>query len=115
MWDKHLFISYNGSRKFVENLGMVAQVIKHFIDLLETEEITPEKFIELFKEDDDIIKQRKNARKTLGVDEHSIDFETIHKNYKKLSKEHHPDMPNGCTETFKEINVAHKVLKKELE
>jgi len=27
----------------------------------------------------------------------------------------HPDMPNGNVEKFKEINKAHKILKRELE
>ena len=114
MWDEHLFFSYNGSTKFVENLAMVAQVIKYFIDLLSEDKITQEEFLKLFVEDNDIIEQRKNAREILGVEESSTDFETMHKNYKNLSKEHHPDMPNGNTEKFKKINSAHKILKREL-
>ena len=114
MWEEHLFFSYNGSAKFVENLAMVAQVIKHFIHLLDENKITQEKFLKLFVEDRNILKQRINAREVLGVEENSTDFETIHKNYKKLSKEHHPDMPKGDTETFKKINNAHKILRKEL-
>ena len=114
MWDKHLFFSYNRSTKFVENLAMVAQVIEHFLHLLSEDEITQEEFLKLFVEDEDIIKQRKIAREVLGVEEDSTDFETMHKSYKKLSKEHHPDMPNGSTEKFKKINTAHKILKKEL-
>jgi len=114
MWDEHLFFSYNGSVKFVENLAMVAQVIWHFIHLLKEGEITQENFLKEFIEDKDIIKQRKNAREVLGVEKNSTDFERMHKNYKKLSKEHHPDMPNGDTEQFKKINTAHKILKKEL-
>ncbi|MBU0615621.1 MAG: J domain-containing protein [Nanoarchaeota archaeon] len=114
MWEEHLFFSYNRSTKFVENLAMVAQVIKHFLNLLDKEEITQEEFLKLFAEDKDVVKQRKEARETLGVEEDSTDFETIHQNYKKLSKELHPDMPNGNTERFKRINTAHKILKKEL-
>lgn len=114
MLREHLFFSYNGSDKFAENIAMVAQVIEHFCHLLYDKQITEEKFLELFVEDGDIVEQRKHARKVLGVEENSIDFETMHKNYKKLSKECHPDMPNGSTEKFKELNVAHKVVKKEL-
>ena len=114
MWNEHLFYSYNRSPKFVENLAMVAQVIKHFLNLLGEEKITPEEFLDLFEEDKDIIKQRKEARAVLGVEEDSTDFEAMHKNFKQLSKEHHPDMPKGDTETFKKINRAHKILKKEL-
>lgn len=114
MWDQHLLYSYNGSAKFAENLGMVSQVIERFICLLGEDKITPEEFLELFMEDVDILDKRKKARELLGVEGHSIDFETMHKNYKKLSKELHPDMPTGDTEKFKEINNAHKILKKEL-
>ena len=35
--------------------------------------------------------------------------------YKELAKKHHPDMPSGNLEKFKEINNAHKTLKKELQ
>lgn len=115
MWNEHLFYSYNRSSKFVENLAMVEQVIKHFINLLIEGKITKEEYLQAFVEDKDVIKQRINAREILSVEKESTDFETIHKNYKKLSKLHHPDMPNGNTETFRKINIAHKILKKELE
>ncbi|MFH1682667.1 MAG: J domain-containing protein, partial [Candidatus Woesearchaeota archaeon] len=115
MWEKHLFFSYNRSNKFVENLAMVAAVIEHFLDLLSKEEITPEEFLKLFKEDRNIIQQRKDAREVLGVEKDSTDFETMHKNYKNLSKEYRPDMPKEDTEKFKKINTAHKILKKEFD
>ncbi|MCK5107363.1 MAG: DnaJ domain-containing protein [Nanoarchaeota archaeon] len=114
MFEEHLFFSYNKGTNFVENLSTVFQVIEYFLSLLDESKITSEEFVKLFVEDVDIMAQRKAAREVLGVDEKSNDFETIHKNYKKLSKEHHPDMPKGDTETFKKLNVAHKVLKKEL-
>jgi curved DNA-binding protein CbpA len=68
----------------------------------------------LFIEDSDILEQRKEARKTIGVHEESMDFNEINQIYKKLSKEYHPDRPNGDTIMFQKINHAHKVLKKEL-
>ncbi|MDD3175805.1 MAG: J domain-containing protein [Candidatus Nanoarchaeia archaeon] len=114
MLEHHLFFSYNGAAKFVENMAMVKQVIIYFLEQLMNDEISEEEFLEKFREDHDIIEQRKNARKVLGVHEDSLDFDEIHKNYKKLSKKHHPDMPEGDTEEFKRINVAHKILKKEL-
>ncbi len=114
MWEQHFFFSYNDSSKFVENLAMVQQVIDYFIQLLIEEEITQEEFIKEFKEDSDILKQRKEARKVLGVED-SADFKEMHENYKKLSKEHHPDMDNGDIEKFKKINNAHKILRKELQ
>lgn len=114
LWDHHMFYSYVGCDKFVDNLGMVAAVIEHFITLVIEEEITQDEFTELFREDENILDQRKEARRILGVDEESNDFEEMHRNYKQLSKKHHPDMPGGSTDKFKEINVAHKTLKKEL-
>ncbi|MCH8329203.1 MAG: J domain-containing protein [Nanoarchaeota archaeon] len=112
--NRHLFFSYNGSSKFVENLGMVMQVIGHLTTLLTKGVITLDEFFDQFEEKKDVIEQRVNAREILGISEDSIDFETIHKNYKKLSKEFHPDMHNGDTEKFKKINVAHAILKREL-
>ena len=114
MWDDHLFFSYNKCSKFVENLAMVSVVIDYFINLVNERQLTPEEFIKMFAEDEDIIKKRKEAREVLGVEEKSNDFSVIHKNFKKLSKELHPDMPAGDTERFKKINVAHKILKREL-
>ena len=114
LWNEHLFMSYNGSSKFVENLAMVSQVIEYSILILDENKITKENFIKMFAEDKDIIEQRKNARTILGVKEDSLDFEEIHNNFKRLSKEYHPDMPNGNTEIFQEINNAHKLLKNEL-
>ncbi|QOY53736.1 J domain-containing protein [Candidatus Sulfurimonas marisnigri] len=36
----------------------------------------------------------------------------IKKRYLKLSREYHPDMNNGSTEKFQEINEAYKILSK---
>lgn len=113
MWGEHLFFSYNKAGSFANNIAMVAQVIEHFLALVIEEKISQEQFIEEFVEDSDILEQRKNAREVLGVEEDSTDFEKMHQNYKKLAVEHHPDKPNGSTEKFKEINKAHKILKKE--
>ncbi len=93
---------------------MVSQVIEYFLNLVANEEISQDEFLRLFTEDDDILKQRKEARTILGVEEDSLDFDTMHKNYKALSKDLHPDMPNGDPEAFKRINTAHKILKREL-
>jgi hypothetical protein len=114
MYDEHLFYSYNRSGKYVENLAMVAQVIEYFLNLLNEKKMTKEEFLKMFVEDDDILEQRKEARDVLGVEEDSTDFETMHKNYKNLSKKHHPDMPTGDTERFKALNKAHKLMRKEL-
>ncbi len=114
MWDQHLYYSFNRSAKFVENLAMVSQVILYFLKQLGDEVITKEEFLGLFAEDPNVAKHRKIAREVLGVEEDSTDFEKMHKNFKKLSKEAHPDMPNGSTEKFKRLNSAHRILKNEL-
>ncbi len=109
-----LYYSYNGSLKFVENLYVVMKVIELEVNALLKGEKTAEEFIRDFTEDRDIEAQRKEARELLGVDSDSLDMELINKKYKLLAKEHHPDM-GGNPETFKAINRAHKMLKRELE
>ncbi|WP_373071815.1 J domain-containing protein [Sulfurimonas sp.] len=54
-------------------------------------------------------KEFQQAVETLGL----IGVETkdgIKKRYQKLSREFHPDMPDGSTEKFQEINKAYKIL-----
>ena len=111
----HLFYSYNKCAKFVENLYVVSKVIELEVDALLEKKKTLQDFINEFSEDKDISNKRKEARKVLGVDEDSLDFNLINEKYKFLAKEHHPDMPSGNMEKFKEINNAHKILKRELE
>jgi len=109
----YLHFSFSKCPKYVENLYVVMKVIELELELLLNEKKSVEDFIKDFSEDQDVEKQRKYARKVLGVDEDINDMDEIHKNYKKLAKEHHPDM-GGCPEKFKEINLAHKTLKREL-
>ena len=111
----HLYYSYNGAAKFVENLYVVSKIIELEVDALIKERKTLQEFIGEFSEDKDIRDKRKEARKTLGVDEDSLDLSVINERYKSLAKAHHPDTPNGNMEKFKEINNAHKILKRELE
>ncbi len=110
----HMHFSYSSCNKFVENLYVVLRVIECEIEALINEEKTVEEFIDDFSEDSDITQQRKQAREILGVDEDSTDLDLINKKYKLMAKDVHPDMPNGCVETFKKINRAHKTLKREL-
>ena len=84
------------------------------VNALLNEEKTAEEFIRAFTEDHDIEEQRKEAREILGVEPDSLDLDLINRKYKELAKEHHPDM-GGNPETFKAINRAHKMLKRELE
>jgi len=36
------------------------------------------------------------------------------KKHREMAKELHPDMSTGDTEQFKKLNIAHKILKREL-
>ncbi len=110
----HLYYSYKIARKYVENLYMVFKVID-----LEVKDVlaglkTIEEFIRDFSEDQDVEEKRKEARVILGVDTDVKDMEAINAKYKHLAKKSHPDMPGGDTERFKEVNQAHKILKREL-
>ena len=111
----HLYYSYNGAAKFVENLYVVSKIIELEVDALLKERKTLREFISEFSEDKDIGHTRKEARKVLGVDEDTLDLNVINEKYKSLAKAHHPDMPDGNMDKFKEINNAHKTLKRELE
>lgn len=61
------------------------------------------------------MEKRKEARKTLDVEEDCMDLAAIDVQYKRLAKNTHPDMLTGSTEAFKSLNNAHKILKRELE
>jgi len=78
-------------------------------------EKTMQEFTIEFSEDNDIEDERKEARDFLGLEHNVNDLEVINKKYKELAKEFHPDMPNGSTDKFKQLNRAHKILKRELQ
>ena len=89
------------------------KVIEAEMQLLVSSEKRFDEFCREFMEEKNIDKIRAEAREILGVPTDCLDFELIHTNFKKLAKEHHPDM-GGDLEMFKKINNAHKVLKREL-
>jgi hypothetical protein len=111
---RHMFFSYGGCTKFVENLYVVQTVIEREVLLLLNEEKTMEQFMDDFHEDHDVVVKREKARELLGLDDDERDLSIINKSYKDLAKEHHPDKETGDVERFKEINNAHKILKREL-
>ncbi len=111
---RHLHYSNNSMNKYVENLYVVFKVVDFEITALLEERITLEEFINEFSEDVDVAKKRKEARDVLGLDHDVDDLKVIDKAYKDLAKKHHPDVGSGDVEKFKEINRAHKVLKREL-
>ncbi|PIN69211.1 molecular chaperone DnaJ [Candidatus Woesearchaeota archaeon CG11_big_fil_rev_8_21_14_0_20_43_8] len=110
-----MYYSYNLAGNYAENMYMVYKVLATFIDALIDEEITFERFISEFSEDENIDDIRREARKTLGLHENETDMRVIDREYKELAKAHHPDMPNGNTEMFKKINRAHKILRRQLQ
>lgn len=111
----HLHYSYKKCDKYVENLYVISKLIDLEIKEILEGKKTIEEFINDFREELDVGEKREKARDLLGVDEDTIDLNLINKKYKNLSKDAHPDMPNGSTEKFKELNNAHKILKRELE
>ncbi|MEI6849791.1 MAG: J domain-containing protein [archaeon] len=111
---RNLKYGYGLMSKFVENLAMVERVLKLEVAKLLSKEIIVDDFVREFSEDDDLVEQRIEARKTLCVKADEMDMEVINKNYKLLAKKYHPDMPDGDHECFQRINTAHKLLKKEL-
>ncbi len=111
---RNLKYSYGLMPKFVENLAMVERVLHLEVARLLSKEILVDDFVREFTEDEDVVAQRAEARKTLCVKPDEMDIEVINKNYKLLAKKYHPDMPDGDHECFQRINMAHKLLKKEL-
>jgi len=111
--NKHLHYSYNLMNKYVDNLYVVFKVIDLSVQSLIEDEITPEEFFSEFVEDKDVAEKRKEARNVLGLEHDVNDIDVIDKTYKNLAKKHHPDL-DGDAERFKEINNAHKILRREL-
>ncbi len=110
----HLHYSHNSRNKYVENLYVVFKVVDFNITALIEGRMTIDDFLKEFSEDIDIAKKRKEARVALGLDHDVNDLNVIDKAYKNLAKKHHPDTETGDAEKFKEINRAHKMLKREL-
>lgn len=110
----HLYYSYKIAKKYVENLSVVFKIIDLEVKDLLAGKKTMAEFIADFSEDQDVEEKRKEAREVLGVEKDVADMDLINAKYKHLAKKSHPDMPGGDTERFKEVNRAHKILKREL-
>jgi len=111
----HLYYSYKIAPKYVENLYIVSKVIELEVQALQSGEKTREEFIHAFSESGDVEKERREARTVLGVEHDVHDVALIDAKYKQLAKQNHPDVAGGSNEKFKEINNAHKILKRELQ
>ncbi len=109
-----MYYSHNMQGKFVDNLHVLFKVIEIESNLVLSEKKTFDDFITEFREDKDVDNKRKEAREFFGVDPDLNDLDIITSKYKAMAKELHPDMPTGDTEKFKQLNIAHKILKREL-
>jgi len=110
----YLHYNYKACHTFIDNLFVVLRVIELEIHSLTNKQKTVEEFIREFSEDEDVEKQRKEARETLGLEHDVVDLKIIDNVYKELAKKHHPDK-GGDDSEFKAINKAHKILKRELQ
>ena len=115
VWGHLLHYSYKSPKKYVENLYIVFKVIELEVNALLAGQKTQQEFISEFSEGDDFEDKRKEAREILGVAPDALDLNYIDSKYKDLAKKYHPDMPDGNTDKFKEINHAHKILRRELQ
>jgi hypothetical protein len=105
--------SHSQQTRFIDNLQVVAKVIEMEVELVVSGRKEATQFIFDYEEKDELSDDRKKARTILEVPDDCKDFELIDSQYKKLSKQAHPDL-GGDVEKFKEINWAHKTLKREL-
>ncbi len=110
----HCHFSHSSRQKYIDNLQVVAKVIELEIRLVLDGKKTIREFIYEYLERDDFEKERKQAREILQVDPLCKDMELIDTQFKKLSKKTHPDMETGDVDEFKQINRAHKTLRREL-
>ena len=109
-----MYYSHNLQGKFVDNLHVLFKVLESEANLVLSEKKTFDDFITEFRENSDVEDKRKDAREFFDVNHDMNDFEIITQKYKAMAKELHPDMPTGDTEKFKQLNIAHKILKREL-
>jgi hypothetical protein len=105
---------YSAAATYAENLAVVWKVLECEVNDVVSGKKELRDFIGEFTEEEDIEKQRKEAREILGVAADSLSLEEIDQKFKELAKKHHPDTPNGNIEEFKKINAAHKILRREL-
>jgi hypothetical protein len=108
------YYSYGRQEKYVDNLQVISKVLEVEITKILAGKKTIEEFAMDFQKEDEISDKRKEARKTLGLDENETNMEVIDKAFKTMARTHHPDL-GGDAEDFKKINEAHKLLRKELE
>ena len=113
--EKELYFQCNTQERYVDNLGVLGKVIEQESYAIRNG----------MKEFGQVMNQFSlgyeadgpktlTPREILGIIPSMKDIGYIEYVYKKLAKEHHPDV-NGDPEKFKEINEAFNQLKKEIE
>ncbi len=112
--DHRMHFTHNMQKNYVENMYVLSKVIEMETNRVLEEDITIDDFISEFKENKDVHQKRQEARKFFDCDHDETDFTIINEKYKLMARELHPDKPTGDTEKFKQLNVAHKILKREL-
>lgn len=117
-WADRQFLrfSYSLTKRFIDNLFVINQLIKLEVEEVLTGKKNINEFYHTFAVDSsrkEITKDLNEAKKTLGLDESETDLEKINLSYKKLARKHHPDL-GGNLEEFQKINKAHKLIKKEM-
>ena len=108
-------VSCNKAGKLIDNFSVILGLLKEEVAEVSAGTLEVKAMFRKFEGENEVFDDQKAARKFFEIESDHFDFETIQKKYKKLSKTHHPDMPEGSEEKFKELNKHHKVLKKELE
>ncbi|MDO8627800.1 MAG: DnaJ domain-containing protein [Candidatus Diapherotrites archaeon] len=111
----YMYYDYKLANNYAENLFVVSKLIELEVKAVLSEEKSEADFVMFFKEEKDVHDKRKAARELLGLEQDTTDLDAINVKYKTLAKEHHPDKEGGNVDKFKEINNAHKILKRELE
>ncbi len=111
---QHCHFSHSLQQKYIDNLNVVAKVIELEVELVLKGKKTVQEFIYEYKEGDEFDAERKRAREILNVESDCKDMALIDTQFKKLSKKLHPDMETGNIDDFKQINWAHKILRREL-
>ena len=102
-------------KRYIDNLQLVLLTITSFVEQVMSGQITVTDFERKFAIEGDANENRAWACEVLGVPEDCKDMSVINLAYKKLAKAHHPDMSTGDPALFKDVNEAHKLLKRELE
>ena len=113
--DHRMYYSNNSQKTFIENLYLCMKLLEIEINKVLAGKKTILEFTHEFQEDHGVNDERIEAREFLGVEHDTHDLALIDKKYKDLAKEFHPDKPNGSTAKFKQLNHAHKILRRELQ